>query len=186
MAYDLVIHGMDYQYMRKHEQISKIFCQVTAASHERLRVTCVCVCVCVCAQSWLTLCNPVGCSPACSSIHGIFQARILELISFPPPWDFPDPGIKSMSFASPALAGRSFTTAPPGKPYMSHHFTYTEVLGKTKLQRQKLNLGQLEAEREWRLTINEHKAIQSDSKHLCCVVVIAAQLCKCAQADLCI
>ena len=45
MAYDLVIHGMDYQYMRKHEWISKIFCQVTAASHERLRVIFVCVCM---------------------------------------------------------------------------------------------------------------------------------------------
>ena len=39
---------------------------------------CVCVCVCVCVQSCLTLCNPMDCSlPGCS-VHGIFQARILE------------------------------------------------------------------------------------------------------------
>ena len=39
---------------------------------------CVCVCVCVCAQSCLTLWDPMDCSPPGSSIHGIFQARILE------------------------------------------------------------------------------------------------------------
>ena len=29
-------------------------------------------------QSWLTLCNPMNCTPPGSSIHGTFQARILE------------------------------------------------------------------------------------------------------------
>ena len=29
-------------------------------------------------QSRLTLCNPMDCSPPCSSVYGIFQARILE------------------------------------------------------------------------------------------------------------
>ena len=33
----------------------------------------------------------------------------------PPPGDLPDPGIKSTSLVSPGLAGRFFTTAPPGK-----------------------------------------------------------------------
>ena len=32
-------------------------------------------------QSCLTLCNPMDCSPPGSSIHGIFQARILEWIA---------------------------------------------------------------------------------------------------------
>ena len=31
----------------------------------------------------------------------------------PPPGDLPDPGIKPMSLASPALAGRFFTTSTP-------------------------------------------------------------------------
>ena len=30
------------------------------------------------AQSCPTLCDPKDCSPPCSSIHGIFQARVLE------------------------------------------------------------------------------------------------------------
>ena len=41
---------------------------------------CVSVCVGVCsvAQSRPTLCNPMDCNPPGSSVHGIFQARILE------------------------------------------------------------------------------------------------------------
>ena len=34
-------------------------------------------------------------------------------LPFPPPGDLPNPGIKPVS---PALAGRFFTTEPPGKP----------------------------------------------------------------------
>ena len=34
----------------------------------------------------------------------------------PPPGDLPDPGIKPVSPASPALAGDSLPSAPPGKP----------------------------------------------------------------------
>ena len=37
-------------------------------------------------------------------------------LPFPTPEDFPDPGIKPTSLASPALAGGFFTTAPPEKP----------------------------------------------------------------------
>ena len=32
-------------------------------------------------QSCLTLCNPMGCSPPGSSVHGISQTRILECIA---------------------------------------------------------------------------------------------------------
>ena len=38
------------------------------------------VCVLV-AQSCLTLCDPMDCSPPGSPIHGIFQARILEWVA---------------------------------------------------------------------------------------------------------
>ena len=38
---------------------------------------------CVCAQSCLTLCNPMDCSLLGSSVHGIFQARILEWVAIP-------------------------------------------------------------------------------------------------------
>ena len=38
-------------------------------------------CVCVCAQLCLTLCDPMDCSPSGSSLHGIFQARVLEWVA---------------------------------------------------------------------------------------------------------
>ena len=60
-------------------------------------------------QSCLTLCNPMDCSPLGSSVHGILQARILEWVPCSPPEDLPNPGVESMSFMSPALAGRFFT-----------------------------------------------------------------------------
>ena len=33
------------------------------------------------AQSFLTLCDPVDFSPSGSSVHGIFQSRILERVA---------------------------------------------------------------------------------------------------------
>ena len=44
------------------------------------------LCVCVHAkllQSYLTLCNLMDCSPPGSSVHGIFQASILEWVAMP-------------------------------------------------------------------------------------------------------
>ena len=49
------------------------------------------------------------------------------------PGDLPDPGIKSASLASPALAGRFFTSEPPGKPrhywplLLSHHPNFMAI-----------------------------------------------------------
>ena len=37
------------------------------------------------AQSCLTLCNPMDCSPPGSAVHGIFQARVLEWVPLPSP-----------------------------------------------------------------------------------------------------
>ena len=51
--------------------------------------------------------RPPGCSPPGSSVHGILQARILEL-PFPSPGDLPNPRIKPASPVSPALEGGFF------------------------------------------------------------------------------
>ena len=37
--------------------------------------------MCLYAQSYLTLCNPMDCKLPGSSVHGIFQARILEWVT---------------------------------------------------------------------------------------------------------
>ena len=44
-----------------------------------------------------------------------------------PPRNLPDAATEPMSPASPAMAGRFFTTEPPGKPKQSHR--YKEKLG---------------------------------------------------------
>ena len=69
--------------------------------------------VCSVTQLCLTLCGPVDCSSPGSSVHGIFQARILEWLPFPPPGALPDPKVEPRS---PALAGSLFTAEAPGKP----------------------------------------------------------------------
>ena len=68
---------------------------------------------CTHAQSCPTLCDPLDCSLPGSSVHGIFQARILECVAISPSKGSSWPKIET---ASPILAGRFFTTVPPGKP----------------------------------------------------------------------
>ena len=53
----------------------------------------------------------MDCSPPGSFVHGILQARILEWVAMSFSRDLPDPGIKPVSLASPALAGGFFTTS---------------------------------------------------------------------------
>ena len=46
-------------------------------------------------------------------------------LPFPPSEDLPDPGIEPKSSASPAVAGRFFTTEPPGKPIVcTYHISF--------------------------------------------------------------
>ena len=49
-------------------------------------------------------------------MHGVFQAGILGQVAISSSGGLPDPGTKPISLVSPALAGRFFTTEPPGKP----------------------------------------------------------------------
>ena len=49
------------------------------------------------SPSVLTLCDPMDCGPPRSSVHGSFQARILEWVAFPPPGDLPNLGFAVMS-----------------------------------------------------------------------------------------
>ena len=70
------------------------------------------MCWCSNAKYGSTLCDPMDCSPPGSSVHGILKARILEWVAIFSSRDLPNPGIE---LASPALAGRFFTTQPPGK-----------------------------------------------------------------------
>ena len=45
---------------------------------------------CVHAHSCLTLCDPMGCSPPVSSVHGISRQEYWSGLAFPAPGDLPD------------------------------------------------------------------------------------------------
>jgi len=76
-------------------------------------------CCCVIAKSCLTLCHLMDCSLPGSSVHGIFQARILDwvTISF---------SRGSSQLRGPihvfCIAGRFFTAEPPGKSKQVQRF----------------------------------------------------------------
>ena len=68
------------------------------------------------AQSCLTLCNPRDCSPPGSSVHGIFQTRILDWVAISFSRGSSASRDPTCILCTSALAGRFFTTVPPGKP----------------------------------------------------------------------
>ena len=72
----------------------------------RLMSPCVCVQSLRCVQLW----DSMDCSPPVSSVYGISRQEYWSRLPIPTPEDLPDPGIKSRSLASPALAGGFFTT----------------------------------------------------------------------------
>ena len=68
---------------------------------------------CSVIQWCLTLGDPMDCGPPGFSVHESFRQEYWSGLLFLPPGDLPDPGIEPKS---PALAGRFFTTVPPGNP----------------------------------------------------------------------
>ena len=61
------------------------------------------------AQSCLTLCDPMDCSPPSFSIHGTFQERILAMVAISSSRDLPDLGIEH---TCPALQADSLPSEP--------------------------------------------------------------------------
>ena len=78
-----------------------------------------------CAQSRLTLCTPMDCSPPDSSVHGIFQARILEQVAISYSRVLSQSRNRN---CVPALASGFLTTVPPGK-------SITGLYGKSDFER---------------------------------------------------
>ena len=56
--------------------------------------------------------TPWTVGPPGSSVHGIFQASILDWVAISSPGDLPDPGIEP---GSPTLEADALTSEPPGK-----------------------------------------------------------------------
>ena len=74
--------------------------------------------------SWLQLFTTTW-TVACPPSMGFFRQEYWSELSFPPPGDLPDPETEPMSSASPTLAGRLFTTEPPG--------TYIKYIGEIQI-----------------------------------------------------
>ena len=78
---------------------------------------CVCVCVCVCMLSCVRLfVTPRTVAHQASLSMGFPREEHWSGLPFPFEVYLPDPEIEPISLASPALAGRFFTTEPLGKP----------------------------------------------------------------------
>ena len=70
------------------------------------------------AQSWLTLCDSMNCSPQVSSVHGILQARILEWVAISFSKQGSSPGL---------LHGRWILNllSYQGRPPLTHAWVFT-------------------------------------------------------------
>ena len=73
---------------------------------------------CLFTKSCLTFCNPRDCGPTGSSVHGIFQARILEgvVILFSKPTDCTTPGVNLME----SVDFRWWWCVSGGSPVVTH------------------------------------------------------------------
>ena len=69
---------------------------------------------CSCAQPWLTLCNPVDCSPPGSPVHEILLARTKEWVAIYSCRGSSQP--RAGSCALPHWQVGSLPLVPPGKP----------------------------------------------------------------------
>ena len=80
------------------------------------RYTIYCCVSCVLSHSAATLWNPLGCSPAGSSVHWNFPGKSTGVIAIASPGALPDPGMEPASPVSPALQADSLPAEPSGKP----------------------------------------------------------------------
>ena len=72
-------------------------------------------CYCLLNKSRPTPCDPMDCVAHQASLSMDFSRQeYWSRLPFPPSETLPEPRLKLMSIASPALAGGLFTTVPPG------------------------------------------------------------------------
>ena len=77
-------------------------------------------------------CNPMDHSHQAPLSTGFPRQEYWSGLPFPPPGDLPNPGIKPTFLVSPALAGKFFTTTPPGNP--KSYFTRAKYFYNTTSQ----------------------------------------------------
>ena len=80
--------------------------------------------------------TPMDCSLPGSSVHGIFQARVLERVAIASPGDLPDPGVES---GSPALQADAYRLSHQGSP-MAEREELKSLLIKVREESEKADL----------------------------------------------
>ena len=101
---------------------SKMFLENRRMSYQWSKAVCVCACA-VLSDSL----QPSGHSPPGFSVHGIFQARILEWVAISSFRRSSNPGIEPASLVTPVLAGVLFTSLPPGKSVVQVKVSVTQL-----------------------------------------------------------
>ena len=111
---------------------------VCVCTHARV---CVCVCVCSVPQLCLTLWDPMNYNLPCSSVHVIFQARILEWVAISSSREFSQPRNGTHVSCVPWIAGRFFTIWATGKDSLRLRNFQERLKLKGMLERPFVNLG---------------------------------------------
>ena len=108
-------------------------------------------------QSCPTLCDPMDCSLSDSSVHGIFQARVLEWIAISFSRGSSRP--RNRTLVSPIAGRRFYSLSHQGSPYLGEGginnkiiatFQPKEYKGQKKANDFNLNLEMLNVTVEWR------------------------------------
>ena len=79
--------------------------------------------MCVCSVSLFVSPWSIACQFPLS--REFFRQEYWSGLPFPPPGNLLNPGIKLASLVSSTLAGRFFTTVPPGKPFKNYTLSLT-------------------------------------------------------------
>ena len=82
-------------------------------------------------------CDPWSVAHQVSLSKGFLRQEYWSGLPFTSPGDLPDPGIRP---GSPALAGRFFSTEPPGKPVLHLHSYQKKKKKKSLLKRESFHL----------------------------------------------
>ena len=120
------------------------------------------------AQSCLTLCDPLNCSPPGSSVCGILQSRILEWVVISFPRGSSQPGDRALASC---IACWFLPSEQPGKPVMctkkvNSRFSVLCLRDKESFQQNKI----LSTNKQWSLIYRFSESVLS-VKHITCILV---------------
>ena len=128
------------------------------------------MCMCSVSQPCPPLCDLMDCNPQDSSVHRIFQARILEWAAISIFTDLLDLGIEPTSLVSPALAGGFLPLDHPGGMCMSIKLEVTQWRS-VNLNNIYVNLNekplQSSSHKENKIVINLKRAFTNHSTYFC-------------------